>query len=150
MQSYQILGLIGGIITLIVAALLSFMMSFALVGGMMGGFYGGIMSKSGMMSSGYTGSSFTLPFAFMIGFTIIGIVAGILGIAGSTVANRQAAGILLIIGAIISLPVFFGAFGIGFILMLIGGIIALTSGGLRATGATSQSQRTGAPATAPR
>ncbi|NON63167.1 MULTISPECIES: hypothetical protein [Acidianus] len=40
--------------------------------------------------------------------------------------NRVASGILLILASFISLPVFFGAFRIGFVLMLIGEIIALT------------------------
>jgi len=99
----QILGLIGSLL-LLVALFIPFM------------FYGygyGMMGRVGMMGG---------PFFF---FPFIAIPALILGLVGSLINDRQIGGILLIIAAILSLPVFFGFFGISFVLLLIGGLLAL-------------------------
>lgn len=48
-----------------------------------------------------------------------------LGLVGALINDRVASGILLILSSFMSLSVFFEAFGIGFVLMLIGGILTL-------------------------
>lgn len=101
METYQILGLIGSLL-LLVALFIPFM------------FYGYDMMGRVCMMGG--------PFFF---FPFIAIPALILGLVGSLISDRQIGGILLIIAAILSLPVFFGFFGISFVLLLIGGLLAL-------------------------
>ncbi|BDB99546.1 hypothetical protein [Saccharolobus caldissimus] len=107
METYQILGLIGSLL-LLVALFIPFM------------FYGygyGMMGRVGMMGGMMGGPFFFFPF--------IAIPALILGLVGSLISDRQIGGILLIIAAVLSLPVFFGFFGISFVLLLIGGLLAL-------------------------
>ena len=48
------------------------------------------------------------------------------GVIGSRVSNRRAGGTLLIIGAVLSLTVGLGAFIVGFVMMLVGGVLGLT------------------------
>lgn len=128
METYRTLGIIGGILVLILSFAFPLMAPTFFAGGlgnMMGGFYGGMMGGSGPYYGASQSSVF--PFFFMVGFTILGIIAGALGIVGSVISNRLVAGILLIIGAILSLPVFMGGFGIGFLFMLVAGILALVN-----------------------
>ncbi len=125
METYRTLGIIGGILVLILSFAFPLMapMFFAgAMGNMMGGFYGAMMG-----GSGGAGNSSVFPFFFLVGFTILGIIAGALGIMGSVISSRLVAGILLIIGAILSLPVFMGGFGIGFLFILVAGILALVN-----------------------
>ncbi|QIW23805.1 hypothetical protein EWF20_06310 [Sulfolobus sp. S-194] len=106
MENYQILGLVGSILLLvfIVPAFMFFFNRPYMMGGMMG---------YGFMMMGF-------PFFFMF------IPAFILGIIGSLINDRMVAGILLILASIFSLP--FGFLGIiPFILLLIAGILALTT-----------------------
>lgn len=129
----QILGLIGGIITIIVSIVLPALASVALVN-----------RVSGMTPAAMGGLAFALG-----GFAIIGIVAGILGIVGSRVGNKVAAGVLMIVGAVLSLPIVLGAFGVGFILMLIGGILALASKAEPVERYERRTETTQQPTTAP-
>ncbi|MBP1358202.1 MAG: hypothetical protein JZD40_06940, partial [Sulfolobus sp.] len=85
--------------------------------GMMGQNYGRGMMGGGMM---YGGFSF-----FLI------IPAFILGIIGSLISDRTVAGVLLILASVFSLPAM-GFLGfIPFILLLIAGILALSSSNKR-------------------
>ncbi|BFI74559.1 hypothetical protein [Sulfurisphaera ohwakuensis] len=105
METYQILGLIGSILLLVflIPAFMFFFNRPHIIGGMMG---------YGFMMMGY-------PFLFVF-------IPAILGIIGSLINDRIVAGVLLILASIFSLP--FGFFGIiPFILLLIAGILALTS-----------------------
>jgi len=56
---------------------------------------------------------------------LISIVPIALGLVGSFITERIAAGILLILASIFSLPIIFGFYGISFVLLLIAGILAL-------------------------
>lgn len=122
MRTYQKVGLIGGIITLVVSALFSFVSSYLVLNS------GTFFSRYMPQMARYGGMLSRIPFGFFLGIAIIGVIAGILGIIGAGVSNRTAGGVLLIIGAIMSLTVAFGIFGIGFILMLVGGILGLAGG----------------------
>jgi len=65
-------------------------------------------------------------FGYMTFFPMFfGIPALVLGIVGSLI-DREAGGILLLIAAFLSLPAFFGFFGISSVLLLLAGIFALT------------------------
>lgn len=101
MENYQVLGLIGSLLLI----LGFFIMPMFYYGGMMGGYYGGPMH-------------FRFPF-------FIAIPAIVLGLIGSLINDRQIGGILLLVAAVLSLPVFFGLFGISFVLLLIAGLLAL-------------------------
>lgn len=106
METYQVLGLIGAILVIVIGifmATLTYRFFYYYP-------YGGMMGF-GMM---------------MFLFPAYAIIPGALGLVGALINNRVASGILLILASFMSLPVFFGAFGIGFVLMLIGGILALT------------------------
>lgn len=105
MENYQVLGLIGSLLLI----LGFFIMPMFYYGGMMGG----------MM--GYYGGPMHFGFPFLIT-----IPALVLGLIGSLINDRQIGGILLLIAAVLSLPVFFGLFGISFVLLLIAGILALS------------------------
>ncbi|MEM4086689.1 MAG: hypothetical protein QXR34_10090 [Saccharolobus sp.] len=101
METYQILGLIGSLLLLIlIVPFFAFTYHHAYQG-------------YGMMYRMF----FVLPFFILIPFA--------LGIIGSFITDKIIAGILLIIASIFSLPIFFGIFGISFILLLIAGILAL-------------------------
>jgi hypothetical protein len=62
-----------------------------------------------------------------MGVAIVCVIAGVLGIIGAGVGNRIAGGVLLIIAAVMPLAVAFGIFGVGFVLMLVAGILGLSS-----------------------
>ena len=114
MENYQILGLIGSLLLLLSFFLMPFG-GYMMGGGMMGG-----------MMGGYRGGMFYYPF-------IIAIPSLILGLVGSLINDKQIGGILLIVVAVLSLPVFFGFFGVSFALLLIAGILALTTKGGKTT-----------------
>ncbi|MEM1599701.1 MAG: hypothetical protein QXW51_02625 [Sulfolobaceae archaeon] len=109
METYQILGLIGSLLLLIlIIPFFAFTYHHAYQGyGIVGRHFYGMMY----------GMFFVLPFFILIPFA--------LGIIGSFITDKIIAGILLIIASIFSLPIFFGIFGISFILLLIAGILAL-------------------------
>ncbi|AWR98434.1 hypothetical protein [Metallosphaera hakonensis] len=100
METYQVLGLVGAFLLLLP---LLFIPLFSFRSPMMG-----------MM---------TFPIRF---FSLMFIPAFVLGIVGSLIADRTAAGVLLVISAIFSLPMLFGVFGISFVLLLIAGVLALS------------------------
>ncbi|MCY0859236.1 MAG: hypothetical protein OWQ54_02270 [Sulfolobaceae archaeon] len=106
METYRALGLIGAILVIVIGLLMSifFFRFYPYHFGMMG---------FGMMMFGF-------PFFFAL-------IPGVMGLIGALINDKIASGVLLIIASFLSLPVFFGAFGIGFVLMLVGGILALTS-----------------------
>ncbi|MQL56493.1 hypothetical protein [Acidianus ambivalens] len=113
MENYQVLGIVGSVL-LLVAFVIPFYMGYYF----MGGYYGGMM---GGMMGGYPHRA--IFFAFPV---IMALPALVLGLIGSLISDRQIGGVLLIIAAVLSIPVFFGFFGISFILLLIAGILALT------------------------
>jgi hypothetical protein len=123
MWAYQKVGMVGGIITLVVSILFSFVTTYLAANR----FTGALVRHYLPMSIQYMNSIVGASFAFFMGMAIIGIIAGILGIIGAGTRHRVGGGVLLIIGAIMSLAVAFGIFGIGFILMFVGGILGLAS-----------------------
>lgn len=107
METYQVLGLVGSLL-LVLALAMMFGMALVPFGfGMMG------------HMRWYMGFLPLFPL-------FIGVPSIVLGIVGSVVADRVAAGILLILAGILSLPIFFGFFGISFILLIIAGALALS------------------------
>lgn len=104
METYQILGLIGSILLILAIIIAASVMAFIVTFGMMRAVH-------------------PLIFPF---FVLIGIPAIVLGLIGSLISDKTAAGILLILASFLSLPIIFGFFGISFILLLVGGILALT------------------------
>lgn len=120
------LSLIGGILMLVSGGLSSmwFMSGSQDFGGMMGGF-GGMMGGYGGMMGG-----FGVPFGFMSGLSLLGLVSGILVIIGALMLNTRPAehgtwGTIILIFSIISL-LGMGGFFIGAILGIIGGALALS------------------------
>lgn len=112
MENYQILGLVGSI--LLIPAIFTpylFMVSYNTV-------YYAHYAMMNWMMPGFTWLIF--PFMF------IGIPAIILGLIGSLISDKLVGGILLIIAAVLSIPLFFGFFGISLALLLASGILALT------------------------
>ncbi|GAY25793.1 hypothetical protein ATG_09960 [Desulfurococcaceae archaeon AG1] len=106
METYQILGLVGSLLLVLALAIMMLGMAVMPVGfGMMGPM---------MWSMGF------FP------FFLIGLPSVVLGILGSAISDRTAAGVLLILAGILSLPVFFGFFGISFILLIVAGALALS------------------------
>lgn len=105
MENYQVLGLIGSLLLILGFFIMPMFYYGGMMGGMMGGYYGGPMH-------------FRFPF-------FIAIPALVLGLIGSLINDRQIGGILLLVAAVLSLPVFFGLFGISFVLLLIAGLLAL-------------------------
>jgi hypothetical protein len=104
MESYQILGIIGSALLLVPIVLFTTtpMMTYypmPHMGYMMGWYY----------------------FPYFIGFPAV-----ILGLIGSLINDKLIGGVLLIIASILSLPIFFGFFGISFALLLASGIMAIT------------------------
>ncbi|AWR98224.1 hypothetical protein DFR86_03975 [Acidianus sulfidivorans JP7] len=114
METYQILGIVGSLLLLVAIFVIPFFFMYGF--GMMG-----FMGYPMYNSVGYHHYFFFFPFLFFI------LPAVILGLIGSLINNRDASGILLIVASFVSLPVMFGFFGISFILLLVAGILALTS-----------------------
>lgn len=120
------LSLIGGILMLVGGGLSSmwFMSGAPSSGGMMGGF-GGMMGGYGGMMGG-----FGVPFGFMSGLSLLGLVSGVLVIIGALMLNTRPAehttwGTIILIFSIISL-LGMGGFFIGAILGIVGGALALS------------------------
>ena len=68
----------------------------------------------------------TRPFyPYMIMQMTITLISGLIGIAAYFIDDKMVSGILFIVAAFSSIPVFFGGFGIGFVLLIIAGIITL-------------------------
>ncbi|MEM0472873.1 MAG: hypothetical protein DJ555_00810 [Desulfurococcaceae archaeon] len=107
METYQILGLVGSLLLVLALAIMMLGMAVMPVGfGMMG--------------------PMMMPMGFFPVFLFIGLPSVVLGIVGSVISDRTAAGALLILAGILSLPIFLGFFGISFILLIIAGALALS------------------------
>ncbi|MGC9133997.1 MAG: hypothetical protein C0171_05925 [Caldisphaera sp.] len=115
METYKILGLIGLLLVLLVTVMLSI---FILTG-----FYYSYGFMGGMM--GYYRHYYVYGYSFMLFPLAIGGISVILAAIGISINDKVASGILLILSAFISIPIAFGGFGIGFILLLLAGILAL-------------------------
>jgi hypothetical protein len=103
-ETYQVLGLIGTLF-LLVGAFMPLFFSFSFMG-------------PGMMM-GFGRPFFFFPLVFVM-------VPFVLGLIGSIIGDRKVAGVLLLLASVFSLPMFFGVFGVSFVLLLIAGILALT------------------------
>jgi len=119
-----ILSLIGGALMLLSGAMMFMMLTYGGGSfGMMGGFGGMMGGYQGMMGS------FGVPFGFMVGLSLIGLVSGILVIIGAVMldvrpAEHTAWGIVILVFSIISF-LGTGGFFIGAILGTIGGAFSL-------------------------
>ena len=118
-QTAFVLSLTGGILMIIGGGITSiwFMSGGSGFGGMMGGM-GGMMGSMGF------------PFGFMGGFSLIGLIAGILVVIGAIMLNSRPAehtswGTIILIFSIISF-LGMGGFFIGAILGIVGGSLALS------------------------
>jgi len=125
-----ILSLIGGVFILLAGGMMSMMASYG-YGGMMNGYWG-----YGMMSGYRWGASpgFGVMGGFGLGalFGIASVIFGVLIIVGSLMLHNNPAqhskwGIMILVFSLLSI---FGTgmagLGVGFVLSLIGGILALT------------------------
>jgi hypothetical protein len=121
-----ILSLIGGILMLVGGGVSSmwFMFGGLGMGGMMGGF--------GSMMGGFQGmmGSLGIPFGFMSGFFLIGLVSGVIVTIGALMLNTRpseynAWGMIILVFSIISL-LGMGGFIVGAILGIIGGALAMS------------------------
>jgi len=128
-----VLSLIGGILILLGGGMMSLIRSFWFPApyefGMMGGFRG----WGGMMGYGYLGYGYGLMGGLGFGlFGILGVIFGAIVIIGAIMLNSKPEqhstwGILIVIFSV--LGVFGGAmggFGIGLVLGVIGGVLAIT------------------------
>jgi hypothetical protein len=119
-----ILSLIGGLIILIDGILGSIW--YLSGNASYGGFWGGMMGGwHGMMGGG-----FGLSYGYMAGFSLVGLVSGIIVVIGAIMLNVQPAdhtswGIVILIFSIVSF-VSMGGFFIGAILGIIGGAFAIS------------------------
>jgi len=124
-----ILSLIGGILILLGGAIMSMMFIygggfFGMMGGMMGGFGGMMGGYAGMMGS------IGIPFGFMSGLSLVGLVSGILVIVGAVMLNSRPAeheawGIIILVFSAVSF-LGMGGFLVGAILGIVGGAFALS------------------------
>ena len=121
-----ILSLIGGILMLLVGGVFSTWFMFGGLGmrGMMDGF--------GDMMGGFQGmmGSLGIPFGFMSGFFLVGLVSGVLVMIGALMLNTRptehtAWGIIILVFSAISI-LGMGGFLIGAILGIIGGALAIS------------------------
>ena len=117
-----VLSLVGGILMILSGAVFSF---FSFTGfGMMGGYRGMMDGYWGMMGN------IGFPFGFMMVFSLIGMVSGVLVIIGAVMLDTRpsehtAWGIIILVFSIISF-LGMGGFSVGAILGIIGGAFALT------------------------
>ena len=121
-----ILSLIGGILMLLGGGVSSmwFMFGGLGMGGMMGGFGGMMGGFQGMMGS------FGIPFGFMSGFFLIGLVSGVIITISAVMLNARpsehnAWGMIILVFSIISL-LGMGGFLVGAILGIVGGALAMS------------------------
>ncbi|WXG46279.1 MAG: DUF6114 domain-containing protein [Candidatus Atabeyarchaeum deiterrae] len=128
----MILSLIGGILIVISSFMMFMMIGYGWIGhGMMGPF-GDMMGSLGGIMGGYMDmmESFGIPFGFMVGCSLIGIVSGILIIVGASMLNARpqdhyAWGIVILAFSVISFLGMAGFF-VGAILGIIGGALAMS------------------------
>ena len=117
-----VLSLIGGILMLLGGAIFSFV-SFTGFG-MMGGYRGMMDGYWGMMGG------FGFPFGFMMVFSLIGMISGVLVIIGAVMLNTRPSehitwGIIVLVFSMINF-LSMGGFFVGSILGIIGGALALS------------------------
>lgn len=123
-----LLSLIGGLIILVFGIVSSLWFFY---GGAVWGDFGDMWS--GMMG-GYHGmmGSFGFPLGFMGGFSLVGLVSGIIVVIGALMLNMRpheqtAWGLLILIFSVISF-LNMGGFFIGGILGVVGGAFAFSAG----------------------
>jgi hypothetical protein len=121
-----ILSLIGGILIFLGGGVSSmwFMFGGFGIGGMMGGFSGMMGGFQGMMGS------LGIPFGFISGLFLIGLVSGVLVMIGALMLNTRptehtAWGIIILVFSAISI-LGMGGFLVGAILGIIGGTLAIS------------------------
>jgi hypothetical protein len=118
-----ILSLIGGLIILIDGILGS--VWYLSGGASYGGFWGGMMGGwHGMMGG------FGLSYGYLTGFSVVGLVCGIIVVISAVMLNVQPAehtswGIVIVVFSVVSF-ISMGGFFIGAILGIIGGAFALS------------------------
>jgi hypothetical protein len=118
-----LLSLIGGLIILVGSVIGSIWYLFG--GTFYGGFWGGMMDGwHGMMGG------FGFPYGYMAGFSLAGLVSGIIIVVSAVMLNIQPAahtswGIVILVFSIISF-IDMGGFFIGAILGIIGGAFAIS------------------------
>jgi hypothetical protein len=118
-----VLSLIAGLL-IVLGGAVSSMIGFYWFGGMMGGFGGW---RGGMM--GYPGFGMMRGLGFIGG--IVGLVFGVLIIVSAIILNSRPEGhttwgTLIVIFSVLSVFGGMGGFGIGLILGLVGGVLAIT------------------------
>jgi hypothetical protein len=121
-----ILSLIGGILIFLGGGVSSmwFMFGGFGIGGMMGGFSGMMGGFQGMMGS------LGIPFGFISGLFLIGLVSGVLVMIGALMLNTRptehtAWGIIILVFSAISI-LGMGGFLVGAILGIVGGALAIS------------------------
>lgn len=121
-----ILSLIGGILMLLGGGVFSTWFMFGGLG------MGGMMAGFGDMMGGFQGmmGSFGIPFGFMSGFFLIGLVSGVLVMIGALMLNTRptehtAWGIIILVFSAISI-LGMGGFLVGAILGIVGGALAIS------------------------
>ncbi len=117
-----ILSLIGGVLMVINGGMMFMLFmngwySYGGMGGMMGGY-------QGMMGS------FGIPFGFMSGLMLVGLIAGILVVVGAVMLNARSVehwawGVIILVFSVVSF-LGMGGFFIGAILGIIGGAFAIS------------------------
>lgn len=116
-----ILSLIAGLLILVGGGMMVSLARFPFFGGMMGGYYGTMSGYYGMMG-GYGGGWF-------YGFSVIGIISGILVLMSAIMLYNEPGraytwGVLILVFSVLS---FFGmgGFMLGALLGVVGGTLAL-------------------------
>jgi hypothetical protein len=123
-----VLSLIAGLLIVLGGAVRS-MIGFYWFGGMMGSFWGRRGGMMGYPGFGMMGFGMMGGLGFMIG--IVGLVFGVLIIVSALMLNgkpdgHMTWGTLIVIFSALSVFGGMGGFGIGLILGLIGGVLAIT------------------------
>lgn len=123
-----VLSLIGGVFILLGGGMMS-MFGYGFWGMLMGGYRG----WGGMVGYGYPGYGYGMMHGLGFGlFGILGLVFGVIVIISAIMLNRKPQehtrwGILIVIFSVLSMVgSAMGGFGIGLILGLIGGVLAIT------------------------
>ncbi len=119
MKRIRALGLIGAILVLVLGIESSIVIAFF-------GYYTPFCCLYFPMHPVMAHQIYHYPFyPYMIMQMTISLISGLIGIAAYFVDDKMVSGILFIVAAFSSIPVFFGGFGIGFVLLIVAGIITL-------------------------
>jgi hypothetical protein len=126
-----VLSLLGGVFILLGGGMRTMMGSF--LGSFGYGMMGGYQGWGGMMRYGYPRYGMMGAFGYGIGFLgILGLVFGIVVIISSLMLNHKPQehskwGVLIVVFSVLSIfGSAMGGFGVGLILGLIGGVLAIT------------------------